>query len=77
MDTIIKMGDTIRTLVDKKASWGSEVVFVPKGSICLVCEVHEGGAIMIETPESTSFALVDYEKGEYEKVDATIPYYYY
>ena len=72
MDTIIKIGDTIRTLVDKKAPWGSEVVFVPKGSICLVCEVHEGGAIMIETPESTSFALVDYEKGEYEKIEATM-----
>ena len=56
MDTIIKTGDTIRTLVDKKALWGSKVVFVPKGSICLVCEVHEEGAVMIETPQSTSFA---------------------
>ena len=27
---------------------------------------------MIETPESTSFALVDYEKGEYEKIEATM-----
>lgn len=72
MEVSIKMGDTIRTLIDKKASWGSEMVFVPKGSICLVCEVHEEGAVMIETPQSTSFALVDYEKGEYEKIEATM-----
>lgn len=72
MEASIKMGDTTRTLFDKKASWGSEEVFVPKGSICLVYEVHEGGAITVETPESISFALVDYEKGEYEKVDVTI-----
>ncbi len=72
MKISIKMGDTIRTLVDKKALWGSKVVFVPKGSICLVCEVHEEGAVMIETPQSTSFALVDYEKGEYEKIEATM-----
>ena len=30
MDKIIKMGDTIKALVDKKASWGSEVVFCTK-----------------------------------------------
>lgn len=72
MKISIKMGDTIRTLVDKKALWGSKVVFVPKGSIYLVCEVHEEGTVMIETPQSTSFALVDYEKGEYEKIEATM-----
>lgn len=66
------MGDNIRTLVDKNAPWGAETIFVPKGTIGLVCEVYKGDeAILVETPDTMPFALVLYEKGEYEKVVLT------
>lgn len=69
MEMSIKMGDYIKTLVDKDAYWGSEMMHVPCGSIGLVCEVFEGGALMIETPDCLPFALVLYEEGEYVKID--------
>ena len=64
------MGDRIKTLVEKTAKWDS-VFAVPEGSHGLVCEVYENGAILIETSEldGLPFALVLYEKGEYEKID--------
>lgn len=68
----IKMGDYIKTLVDKDALYGSEIIHVPGGSIGLVCEVFEGGVLMIETPDSLPFALVLYEKGEYIRIDQEI-----
>ncbi len=66
-----KMGDVIKTLVEKEAEWDDEKFIVPKGSRGLVCEVYEGGALLVETSEldHLPFALVLYEKGEYEKVD--------
>ena len=69
MEMNMKMGDYIKTLIDKDAPWGSETIHVPTGSIGLVCEVFEGDALMIETPDSLPFALVLYEKGEYVKID--------
>ncbi len=65
----MKMGDYIKTLVDKKAPWGAETIFALSGSISLVCEVFDGDALMIEKPDSLPFALVVYEKGEYIKID--------
>ncbi len=69
MEMNIKMGDYIKTLIDKDVSWGSEMIHIPSGSIGLVCEVFESDALMIETPDSVPFALVLYEKGEYIKID--------
>lgn len=64
----IKAGDIIRTLVDKEAKWDEKFIF-PKGSRGLVCEVYEDGAILVETEDKYPFALVSYEKKEYEKVN--------
>lgn len=72
MEINIKIGDYIKTLVDKDASWGKETIHVPSGSIGLVCEVFESDALMIETPDSIPFALVLYEKGEYVKIDPEV-----
>ncbi len=69
MEMSIKMGDYIKTLVDKDASWGSEMIHVPSGSIGLVCEIFEGGALMMETPDSLPFALVLYKENECIKID--------
>lgn len=69
MEMNIKMGNIVKTLVDKRGNWGSTVVFIPKGTLCLVCEVYDNGAISVEAPDSMPFALVDYEKSEYEKVE--------
>ncbi len=63
----IKMGDIIKTLVDKEAEWDEKFIF-PKGSRALVCEVYEGDAILVETEDKYPFALVTYKKGEYEKI---------
>ncbi len=72
MEINMKMGDYIKTLVDKDAEWGSETIHVPSGSIGLVCEVFENDALMIEAPDSLPFALVLYEKGEYVKIDPEV-----
>lgn len=63
----IKMGDNIRTLVDKEPFYGENSINVPKGTIGLVCETYEDGSVLIETPENMPFALILYKKGEYEK----------
>lgn len=67
----MKMGDYVKTLVDKEARWGDDRFMVPKGTHGLVCEVFEGDAVHIELAEDSGlpFALVTYRKGEYEKVD--------
>ncbi len=41
MEMNMKMGDYIKTLIDKDAPWGSETIHLPSGSIGLVCEVFE------------------------------------
>lgn len=66
----IKMGDIIKTLIEKKTYWGKMDFIVPKGSNGVVCEVYEDGEILIETIQGSGlpFALVEYKKGEYEKV---------
>ena len=66
----MKMGDYVKTLVDKEARWGDDRFMVPKGTHGLVCEVFEGDAVHIELAEDSGlpFALVTYRKGEYEKV---------
>ena len=67
----MKMGDYVKTLVDKEARWGDDRFMVPKGTHGLVCEVFEGDAVHIELAEDSGlpFALVTYRKGEYEKVE--------
>ncbi len=62
------MGDVIKTLVEKEAEWDDKTFRVPKGSRGLVCEVYEDGTLLIETSVSDNlpFALILYEKGEYE-----------
>ena len=62
----IKVGDIIRTLVDKEAKWDEKFLF-PKGIRGLVCEVYEDGAILVETEDKYPFALISYAKAEYEK----------
>lgn len=62
----IKVGDIIRTSVDKETKWNEKFLF-PKGSRGLVCEVYEDGAILVETEDKYPFALVSCAKGEYEK----------
>lgn len=68
----IKMGDYAKTLIDKPSYWGDVDFIVPKGSKGLVCEVFEDGAILLEMDslKEIPFALVTFEKGEYEKTDA-------
>ena len=67
----MKMGDYVKTLVDKEARWGDDRFMVPKGTGGLVCEVYEGDAVFCEIggDDGLPFALVLYEKGEYEKVE--------
>ena len=67
----MKMGDYVKTLIDKETHWGSDRFMVPKGTGGLVCEVYEGDAVEIELAEDSGlpFALVLYKKGEYEKVE--------
>ncbi len=72
MEKGIKMGDNIKTLVDKRAQYGDETIFVPCGTIGLVCDVFDEDAVLIETPDNFPFALVLYEKNEYEKVDISL-----
>ncbi len=66
----IKIGDTIKTLIEKKTYWGKIDFIVPKGTNGIVCEVYDDGEILIETliDSGLPFALVEYKKGEYEKV---------
>ena len=63
----IRMGDNIKTLIDKNVSYGKEHVFIPKETIGLVCEVYKDGSVLIETPDTLPFALAVYKKGEYKK----------
>ena len=64
----IKMGSSIKTLIDKDTFYGNESIHVPKEIIGLVCEIYEDGSILIETPNSMPFALALYKSGEYEKL---------
>ncbi len=44
---------------------------MPKGSLAVVCDIDDEGWITVETMENTGllFAIVEYKKGEYKKVD--------
>lgn len=72
MKSSLKMGDYIKTLIEKKAKYGDQIILIPSGAICLVCEVFENDAIMIETPDTLPFGLVLFEKGEYIKIEEEI-----
>ncbi len=69
----IKMGDAIITKVDKNINWGDDTIFVPKGTVGLVCEVYDEGAILAEIGDNKSIPWVfdTFYEGEYEKLNKT------
>ncbi len=66
----VKIGDCIKTLVDKTTYMeDSDYFIVKKGSEGLVCEVYNDGGVLVEIEENDEhpFALVSYRADEYEK----------
>lgn len=69
----IKMGDCIIATIDKTVGWGRERIFIPKGTIGLVCEVYEENAVLAEVGDNKSmpWILATFYEGEYEKWNKT------
>ena len=69
----IKMGDCIIATIDKTVGWGRERIFVPKGTIGLVCEVYEENAVLAEVGDNKNmpWILATFYEGEYEKWNKT------
>lgn len=65
----ITIGECIITTIDKTVDWGREKIFIPKGTIGLVCETYEKGTILVEIGDNKNipWILATLYDGEYEK----------
>lgn len=66
----IKVGDLIKTTVEKTTYWGdSGDIIIKHGAVGRVCEIYENGVLCVEFEECEvrTFCLCEYRDGEYVK----------